>query len=83
MMKATILDLRRNTRKILDAIERNESVSLTRRGREIALIVPNQRGKKHSPIRQTSAFGMWKDRSEMKNPAVFVRRMRQGRFHDI
>lgn len=82
-MKASILDMRRNTRKILDAIERHESVSLTRRGREIALIVPKQHGKKRTPIRHLSAFGMWKDRSEMNNPAAFVRRMRQGRFHDI
>ena len=44
-MKATFLDMRRNPGKILEAIERNETVTLSRRGREIASIVPKLKAK--------------------------------------
>ena len=39
-MKATVLDLRRSTKKILDAIARNETVTLSHRGKAIARIEP-------------------------------------------
>ena len=35
-MEATVLDMRRNPKKILDAIERNEVVTLTKRGKSVA-----------------------------------------------
>lgn len=79
-MKATVLDLRRNTRKILEAIERNEAVTLSKRGREIALILPKKPAAKPSPIKDSPAFGIWRDRVEMRDPAEYVRRARKGRF---
>lgn len=82
-MKATMLDLRRNTRKILDAIERNEAVSLSMRGREIATIVPKKSARPASSIRNSPAFGMWKDRADMEDPSAYVRNLRKGRFHDL
>lgn len=81
-MKATVLDLRRNPGKILEAIERNETVTLSKRGREIARIVPNKE-KSVSSIKNLPAFGMWKDREDMKDPAKFVRQIRKGRFRDL
>jgi antitoxin (DNA-binding transcriptional repressor) of toxin-antitoxin stability system len=83
-MKATIVDLRRNTSKILAALDRNETVTLTRRGKEIASIVPTPpEEKKKFSIRDHPAVGMWKDREDMKDPVECVREMRSGRYHDL
>ncbi|HIJ66243.1 MAG TPA: type II toxin-antitoxin system prevent-host-death family antitoxin [Candidatus Hydrogenedentes bacterium] len=82
-MKATFLDLRRNPRKILEAIERNETITLSKRGREIAYIVPKKKAKGAVSLKDSPAFGMWKDRADMADPAGYVRRMRKGRFSDF
>jgi len=82
-MKATMLDLRRNPGKILEAIERNETVTLSKRGREIALIIPRKNARKALSLRDSPAFGMWKDREYMANPSEYVRRIRKGRFRDL
>lgn len=82
-MKATILDLRRRLGKILEAIERNETVTLSKRGREIAIIVPKASARRRSSIRENPAFGIWKEREEMKDPTEYVRSLRKGRFNDL
>lgn len=82
-MKATVLDLRRNPGKILEAIERNETVTLSKRGREIAVIVPKNKAKGKVSIKDSPAFGMWKDRTDMRDPSACVRKLRKGRFGDI
>ena len=82
-MKATMLDLRRNPGKIVEAIERNETVVLSKRGREIADIVPRQAAKPPLSLADSPAFGMWKDRKDLDNPAEYVRRQRKGRFSDL
>ena len=82
-MEATVLDMRRNPRKILDALERNETVTLAKRGREIAQIVPKRPPAKTSSIRDLPAFGMWKNREDMADPAAYVRAKRKGRFGDL
>jgi antitoxin (DNA-binding transcriptional repressor) of toxin-antitoxin stability system len=78
-MKATILDMRRNPRKILDAIARNETVSLTSRGKPVARIEPIARAGKRKAS-EHAAFGMWSDRADMADPAAYVRKLRKGRF---
>jgi prevent-host-death family protein len=82
-MKATVLDLRRNPGKILEAIERNETVTLSKRGREIAVIVPKNQAKDKVSIKDSPAFGIWKDRTDMRDPNAYVRQLRKGRFDDI
>lgn len=81
-MKATILDMRRNPKKILDAIERNEVVTLTKRGNPVARIEPISGGKRPSAA-EHEAFGMWADRDDMDDPSAYVREMRKGRFDDL
>ncbi len=78
-MKATILDMRRNPKKILDAIARSETVTLTNRGKRVARIEPIREGQRTSAA-QHEAFGMWSDRTELNNPSAYVRRIRKGRF---
>ena len=78
-MNATVLDMRRNPKKILDAIARNETVTLSHRGKPVARIEPiesSERGR----AADHPAFGMWADRADMADPSAYVREMRQGRF---
>ena len=78
-MEATLLDMRRNPKKILDAIERNETVTLTKRGKPVARIEPIG-GNPRPSAAQHDAFGIWADRADMADPAAYVRDMRKGRF---
>jgi prevent-host-death family protein len=78
-MKATILDMRRNPKKILDAIERNEVVTLTNRGKSVARIEPI-RNTERPCMKDQEAFGMWADRGDMADPVSYVRALRKGRF---
>jgi hypothetical protein len=77
-MKATVLDLRRRPNMILEAIGRNEIVTLSKRGVEIAYIVPRKAPKGVLSIKDSPAFGIWKDRAEMKDPGEYVQQIRSS-----
>jgi len=77
-MQATILDLRRNARSILNALERNERVTVTNRGRKQAVILPSS-DRSRRPVADMPAFGMWKDRDDLQDVNEHVRRLRKGR----
>jgi prevent-host-death family protein len=78
-MKVTVLDMRRNPKKILDAIDRNEVLTLTNRGKPVARIEPIRK-KQRPSMKDQEAFGMWADRSDMADPVAYVRALRKGRF---
>ncbi len=78
-MDATFLDLRKKPKKILSAIERNESVTLTYRGHKKAMIIPYNDSKGRPSISDCSAFGMWDDRDDLEDVEDFVRNLRKGR----
>jgi len=82
-MRATMLDLRRNTGKIIEAIERNETIILTKRGKEIAAIVPRQESSAMGTLLDDPAIGIWDDREDMADPAAYVRSLRKSRFHGV
>jgi len=78
-MKATVLDMRRNPKKILDAIARNETVTLSHRGKPVARIEPIG-GTQRCSAADHPAFGMWAHRTDMIDPSAYVRDIRKGRF---
>ncbi len=78
-MKATVLDMRRNPKKILDAIARNETVTLSHRGKPLARIEPIEQAEKCAAA-EHPAFGMWSDHPDMTDPSAYVRALRKGRF---
>ncbi|MBI2421229.1 MAG: type II toxin-antitoxin system prevent-host-death family antitoxin [Candidatus Hydrogenedentes bacterium] len=78
-MKATVLDMRRDPKKILDAIARNETVTLSYRGKPIARIEPLHQTERCGAA-DHPAFGMWADREDLTDPSAFVRELRKGRF---
>lgn len=78
-MKLSFLDLRKKPGKLLGALERRESVTLSRRGKDIARVMPveNQKG---GAVADHPAFGMWADNAEMADVAKKIRKMRKSRF---
>ena len=77
-MEASVLDLRKKMREVLEAIDRRETVTLTHRGRRKAIILPYPE-KKSVRIEDLPAFGMWKDREDMSDPVAYVNKLREGR----
>lgn len=77
-MKATVLDLRRRTKEIIEALDRGESVTITYRGKEKGTIVP-ARNKSRRSIAEFAFCGMWKDRADMKDVHAYLRRLRESR----
>ncbi len=83
-MEATYVDLRRRTREVMAAIDRNETVTITYRGRPKAVITPIRPQKPTlEEARRHPAFGMWKDREDMKDPSAWVRNLRRSRIRDL
>ncbi len=76
-MKATAKELRFHTGALLDTVSRGEEVTITFRGVPKAKLVPIDDATTAAPA---EAFGMWRDREEMANPAEYVRDLRKGRF---
>ncbi|MDY0177442.1 MAG: type II toxin-antitoxin system Phd/YefM family antitoxin [Lentisphaeria bacterium] len=78
-MEASALDLRTKLADILAAIERNQTVVLTYRGKRKALIVPFEEQKTQVSAGDLPAFGMWADRDDFKDPVAALRKMREPR----
>ena len=78
-MKISLLDLRRNPGKMVEAIERNETVTLSKRGKDIAQIVPLAKTASGLSLRDDPAVGMWDDRPDMADPSAYVRNARKPR----
>lgn len=77
-MQTTVKQLRSSTREILGAVSRGDSVTITRRGRACARIVPVKKSK--STSRQNRLFGIWKDHKQVGTVAAYVRALRKGRW---
>jgi len=76
-MKATTLDLRYKMKDILRAIDRGETVTVLYRGKEKARLVPIETTPENElKPSDHPAFGMWKDREDMKDPVAYIRKMR-------
>jgi antitoxin (DNA-binding transcriptional repressor) of toxin-antitoxin stability system len=85
-MKATFVDLRTKSSEILQALERNEAVTILYRGQPKAVMQPvgtpgvGTPGRSPFKARDHAAFGLWEDRSDWQDVDATVRSLRQGRF---
>jgi hypothetical protein len=79
-----MLDLRRRMGEIHKALDRNEPVAIFYRGRQRGVLYP-ARGAERKKLRiaDSAAFGMWKDRRELKDVDTAMRRTRRGRVHNL
>lgn len=81
-MKASILDLRRRMQDVLKALERNETVTLTHRGVSRGVIHPSG-NRSARPVSAHDAFGIWKDRDDMKSVDKAMDEIRRSRTHAL
>ena len=80
-MKATILDLRRRMREVLQALDRHERVTILYRGRKRAVLLPAEADAEPSGSAAAHpAFGIWSGRDDLADPAAWVRGVRKRRF---
>jgi len=82
-MRASILDLRRRMGDVLKALQRNEEVTLLRRGKTVAVIHPAGGPPGAKRVAAHPAFGMWAGRSDLADVSAAVGRLRRGRFDDL
>jgi len=79
-MKASFLDLRKRSKDIVRALEQNQSVTLFYRGKKKGVIVPaSQSGGEPVSVRRHPAFGVWKDRFDMKDVRGALSKLRKAR----
>jgi len=83
-MKASVLDFRRRMGDILRALDQNESVTILYRGKKKGVILPagisDHKGK---TALGHPAFGIWKDRRDMRDVDAVIGRLRKGRRHAV
>lgn len=82
-MKASILDLRRRMGEVQKALDRGEAVTLRRRGKIIAVIQPAGAASSATSVAGHEAFGMWKDRPELKDVGAAMDKLRKARPHAL
>ena len=79
-MILTMVDLRNHPGKILEALNHNENVLLTYRGKKVAKIVPVEKEETSSALNHPS-FGMWKNND--KSVKEVMREIRKPRYDGI
>ncbi len=81
-MDVSFADLSKRSREIVRALESNERVTVLYRGRPKAILQPIA-GQAEQPAvsaKDHPAFGLWKDRDDLKDVASHVRGVCRGRF---
>ncbi len=80
-MEVSVVELRRHTKRVLEAVARGETVTITVRGRAAAEVtLPRGRREPETPITEDPIFGMWKDREETRDAQAYVRKIREPRY---
>lgn len=82
-MELSFVELRRNPKRILEALARHEEITLTRRGKSVARILPLQEDESKMKVEEHPAFGMWSEREDLSDPAEYVRKLREPRYDDV
>lgn len=81
-MKITTLQLRRDTKRLVEALDNNQTVTIVYRGKVKGVVYPvgQTPDRKRMKVTEHPAFGMWADRSDMRDVSKYVREIRKGRF---
>lgn len=82
-MKASFVDLRTKSRQIIEALKRNERITVFYRGRPAAEMRPIRSDSAVPSASEHPAFGLWADRDDMRDVTEFVRTLRKGRFDGL
>lgn len=83
-MKASVVDLRHRMKEVMEALDRNEPVTILFRGKERAVIVPaGDKRRKRISAADHPACGMWKDHDDLRDVPAVVRKWRKRRSHAL
>lgn len=84
-MKASFVELRTKSSEIIQALHRNERVTVLYRGKPAAIMQPiaGAGGREIGNAADHPAFGLWADREETQNVPIHVRRLREGRLNAL
>ena len=77
-MAVSTKDLRYKTKQVLQSVKRGERPVITYRGHPIARIVPLSSSEKKAF--RDIGFGMWKDRTDMKDVSQWLDEQRKPRY---
>tara|TARA_B100000508_G_C11442954_1_gene269787 strand:- start:105 stop:347 length:243 start_codon:yes stop_codon:yes gene_type:complete len=78
-MRASIRELRSETKAIMNAVGHGESVVITYYGEDFAEIKPIKKKKSSKASKSDEAFGMWADHKDIESVDAYVDKLRQGR----
>jgi hypothetical protein len=81
-VKATVVDLRYKMNDVLKALDRNEKVTISYRGKVKGVLVPSGKQKKGLKISDHPFFGMASSNTE-KSVLDELHGVRKGRYHDL
>jgi prevent-host-death family protein len=78
MKTATAKELRNRAAAILETVSKGNEVVITKRGKSVAILKPfvEKIRKEFSPV----GFGLWKDRNDLKDVAIWIDKQRKERF---
>ena len=79
-MEASIVDLRYHMKKILRALDRNETITVLYRGRPRGKLVPLEASPATQPMREHPFFGMHRDAAETVEEVMTA--LRGSRYTD-
>ena len=79
-MKVTAKDLRSQTRRLLEAVDRGEQVLITYRGKPRARLVPAGDPVEEDVRHDTGLFGLWADDTTSTDVDRFVDELRKPRL---
>ena len=84
-MKASFVDLRKKSSEIIQALHRNEQVTVLYRGKPAAIMHPiaGEAGQPVPKAADHAGFGLWADRDDTQDVAAHVHELRKGRHNDI
>jgi len=78
-MKASVRQLRIQSKLIMGEIARGNKVTVTYRGKNFAKIVPFEKKTSHKTQRPPDVFGMWKSNKKVKSIKKFIDTIRGSR----
>jgi prevent-host-death family protein len=82
VMQVSVKELRKQPGRILSIAGAGNDITITVRGKPAAKIVPldyDAPKEARADDEESLAFGMWKDREDMKDPLAFIANIRKGR----
>jgi len=77
-MITTVRELRASTKAILSAVDRGDTVLITKRGKPCAKIIAVE--KKKTQKKDDALFGIWKDKKDIRSVKDYVHKLREGRY---